>query len=104
MRTLLKVSIPVESGNRGIKDGHLESTIQGLMKRLTPEAAYFYPENGRRTILMVFDLKSPAELPTITEPLFMDLNASVEMIPVMNAEDLKKGLSAMIEHHGAARH
>ena len=104
MRTLMKITVPVESGNQGIKDGSLESTIQGLMKRLTPEAAYFYPENGHRTMLMVFDLKSPADLPTITEPLFMDLNASVEMVPVMNVEDLKKGLSAMIEHRGAARH
>ncbi len=103
MRTLLKVSIPVESGNRGIKDGNLENSIQGIMKRLAPEAAYFYPENGRRTMLMVFDMKSPADMPSITEPLFMDLNASVEMYPVMNAEDLKKGLSAMMEHHGAAK-
>jgi hypothetical protein len=104
MRTLMKITVPVEAGNRGIKDGNLENTIQGMMKRLTPEAAYFYPENGHRTMLFVFDLKSPADLPTITEPLFMDLNASVEMVPVMNVEDLKKGLSAMIEQHGAAKH
>jgi hypothetical protein len=103
MRTLMKVSIPVESGNRGIKDGNLESAIQGIMKRLVPEAAYFYPENGHRTMLMVFDLKSPADLPTITEPLFMDLNASVEMYPVMNPEDLKQGLAAMMEQRGAGK-
>jgi hypothetical protein len=104
MRTLMKIAVPVESGNQGIKDGSLERTIQAMMKRLAPEAAYFYPENGRRTMLFVFDLKSPADLPTITEPLFMDLNASVEMYPVMNAEDLKQGLSAMLEQHGAAKH
>jgi len=103
MRTLMRVSIPVESGNRAIKDGNLERTIQGAMERLRPEAAYFYPENGRRTCLMVFDLKSPADVPAIAEPFFMELDASVEMHTVMNVEDLKKGLSSMLEHQGAVR-
>jgi hypothetical protein len=103
MRTLMRVSIPVEPGNRSIKDGTLESTIQRTMERLRPEAAYFYSENGRRTCLMVFDLKSPSDLPTITEPFFMDLNAEVEMYPVMNLEDLKRGLSSMMEQHAAVR-
>jgi hypothetical protein len=98
MRMMLKVSLPVESGNRAIKDGSIERVIQTTMDRLRPEAAYFYPENGKRSFLMVFDLKNTADIPTIVEPFFLELGADASMIPVMNAEDLKKGLSSMGEH------
>jgi hypothetical protein len=99
----MRVTIPVEAGNRGIKDGTIERTIASTMERLRPEAAYFYPGNGLRTCLMVFDLKSPSDVPGIVEPFFEELNAAVELNPVMNAEDLKKGLAAMLEHSGATR-
>jgi hypothetical protein len=31
-------------------------------------------------------------LPPLTEPLFQALNATIEMFPVMDREDLQKGL------------
>ena len=92
MRTLLKVTLPVESGNRAIKDGSLPKTIQTLIQELRPEASYFFPEHGQRTALLVFDLKDPTQIPQVVEPLFTKLNAAVEMYPVMNADDLKAGL------------
>lgn len=95
MRTLMRVSIPVEAGNRAIRDGSLERAIGGTIDRLRPEATYFYPESGHRTCLMVFDLKSPSDLPRISELFFMELNAAVEMFPVMNLEDLKTGLKSL---------
>ena len=103
MRTMMKVSIPVEAGNRGIKDGAIEHTIGGLMERLHPEAAYFYPENGNRSCLMVFDLKNPSDIPSIVETLFTQLNAAVDLIPVMNADDLKKGLTLFADQNAALR-
>jgi hypothetical protein len=36
--------------------------------------------------------RESSELPAIAEPLFMGLNAEIEVIPAMNADDLKKGL------------
>ncbi len=45
-----------------------------------------------RTAFIVFDLKDPSQLPAISEPLFSKLKATIEMFPVMNQEDLKKGL------------
>jgi hypothetical protein len=101
MRTLLKLSIPVESGNRAVKDGTLERVIGDAIARLRPEASYFYPENGRRSCLMVFDLKNVADIPMIAESFFLELNAAVDFTPVMNAEDLKKGLGSRTEEHAA---
>ena len=33
-----------------------------------------------------------AQIPAIAEPFFQMLNATVEFIPVMNADDLRSGL------------
>ncbi len=94
MRTLLKVSIPVETGNKTIADGSLPRLLQGLLGDLKPEAAYFLTEGGKRTALIFFDLADPSQIPAIAEPLFMGLDAKVAFSPVMNAEELAKGLGA----------
>ena len=95
MRTILKVSLPVEKSNQAIKDGSLPQTMMGFMDDYKPEAAYFYAENGRRTAIFVFDLKEPAQIPPVAERFFMSLNAEVSFYPAMNAADLKKGLEML---------
>ena len=49
MRFLLKVNIPVESGNAAAKAGKLGATIQSILADLKPEAVYFTATNGQRT-------------------------------------------------------
>jgi hypothetical protein len=49
MRFLLKVNIPVESGNGAAKAGKLGATIQSILADLKPEAVYFTDSNGQRT-------------------------------------------------------
>jgi hypothetical protein len=95
MRMLMKVQFPTEAGNRGIKDGSLPEILRKTLETVQAEAAYFTAMDGNRTMLAVFDLKATSDIPRIAEPLFMGLNASVEFIPCMNAEELKTGLSAL---------
>ena len=92
---MLKVSIPVEAGNIAVKDGSLKKVIGESIERLKPEAAYFLPEDGRRTAIMVFDLADQSQIPSIAEPFFSAFNAAVSIVPVMNADDLKKGLEKL---------
>ena len=95
---MLKATMEIESGNKAIIDGSMQKIIQTAAEKLKPEAAYFYPENGVRTCMMIFDMKDTSEIPAIVEPFFLHLKAKVELIPVMNADDLQKGLeSAMKE-------
>jgi hypothetical protein len=62
---------------------------------LKPEAAYFLADDGRRTALMVFDLVDTSDIPSIAEPFFTTMNASVAIVPVMNADDLRRGLEKL---------
>ncbi len=42
--------------------------------------------------MMVFDMADPSQIPQIAEPLFLNVDAAVEFVPVMNADDLRKAL------------
>jgi hypothetical protein len=92
MRVMMKVSIPVEAGNRGIKEGILPKTVIEFVERMKPEACYFTPEGGKRTAFFFFDLADPAMLPSAVEPFFMNLNAGIEVSPAMNLDDMKAGV------------
>ena len=95
VRTMIRVTVPVEAGNAGVKNGALPRVIGDALTRLKPEAAYFTADGGNRTGYFVIDLKDQSDLPQIAEPFFQELNAKVEFMPVMNADDLKKGLSQL---------
>src|SRR5207249_11623275 len=90
MRCLLKVLIPVETGDAAISDGSLPKTIESILADLNPEAAYFAEENGKRTGFIFFDLKDTSQIPAVAEPWFLAFNAHIELHPAMNLEDLKK--------------
>jgi hypothetical protein len=92
MRMLLRVSIPVETGNAAAKAGTLGSTMEKILADLKPEAAYFMADdNGNRSGSIVFDLKDTSEIPAIAEPWFLAFNAKVSLRPVMTPQDLAKG-------------
>jgi len=95
MRMMMKVQMDTEAGSRAIADGSLPQLMKETLEQLQPEAAYFGPENGVRTAFIVFDLKDPSELPRISEPLFRAMKANVQMFPVMDREDLQKGLGQL---------
>ena len=92
MRMMMRITIPVEEGNKAIKDGSLPQILQSVLQDLKPEAAYFAPIDGLRSGFVFFDLKDSSDLPRITEPLFQGFNATVEFTPAMNVDDLKAGL------------
>lgn len=97
MRVMMKVSMPVEAGNRAIKEGILQKTIINFVEQVKPEACYFLPEGGKRTGLFFFDLKDPNQIPSAVESFFFNLNAAVELTPAMNLEDVRIGLDKMLK-------
>ena len=93
MRMMLRFTVPIEKGNQTFKDGSLGRTLESIMKKLKPEAAYFGAVEGKRGGMMFFDLAEPSQIIEVAEPLFLNLNAAVEFVPVMNGDDLHKGLA-----------
>ena len=93
MRMMLRFTLPVEKGNQAFKDGSLGKTVEALMTKLKPEAAYFSPMDGKRGGMMFFDLADASQIVEIVEPLFSNLNAAVDILPVMTGDDLRKGLT-----------
>lgn len=101
MRVLMKAEFDTEAGNRAIRDGRLPQVLKATLEQLKPEAAYFATIDGRRGAYIVFDLNDPADLPMIAEPLFMEMGAKIEVMPVMNADDVQSGLSRLQAGGGA---
>ncbi|MFD7166716.1 DUF3303 family protein [Streptomyces violascens] len=95
MRVLLKAQLDTEKSNEAIRNGTLQKSMQAAIEALRPEAAYFGADDGCRTAFIVFDLADPSQIPKVAEPFFLDLNAKISFQPVMNGEDLEKGLAAL---------
>ena len=98
MRTLMKVSIPTVAGNKSIKEGILPKTIMQFVEQHKPEGCWFTAQNGQRTAFFVFDMKNTSDIPAIAEPFFMAFDATIEMSPVMNLEDMKTGVERAMKN------
>ncbi|MFC9291979.1 hypothetical protein [Streptomyces sp. NPDC057052] len=95
MRVLLKASMDTEKANEAIHNGTLGKLLQETAEQIHPEASYFATDHGKRTAYMVFDMQDSSRLPVISEPLFQHLGAEITYTPVMNMDDVQKGLSQL---------
>ena len=90
MRFLVIAQLPIESGNEMIKQGKLPNVIQSIMEYIKPEAVYFGLKNGNRTTYAIINMTDASQIPKMLEPFFVGLDCSIELIPLMVAEDLAK--------------
>ncbi|MEY9875831.1 hypothetical protein ABH931_005337 [Streptacidiphilus sp. MAP12-33] len=92
MRMLMTIRLDNDKTSQAITDKRLAEFMQTNLGRLQPEAAYFATIDGQRGGFVVFDMKEPAQMPSIAEPFFQELGAEVTFSPVMVPEDIGRGL------------
>jgi hypothetical protein len=90
IRFLMKIMIPVNTGNEGIKNQTLFPGMQKTFDMLKPEAVYFGVMYGQRNVFIIVDVPSADKIPFTVEPFWLDLNADITIIPVLNRADMEK--------------
>ena len=96
MRMLLIASIPHEKFNEAVRKGTAGQTMNRILEDAKPEAAYFTEVDGKRTAILVIDVKEPSRVPSFAEPWFLQFDADCQFHIVMSGEDLKNaGLEAL---------
>src|SRR5688500_3582002 len=93
MRMMMRWRLGVTETNEAIRSGRMAEINKTLDELTKPEAQYFCTEGGTRPGYVFFDLADPSDIPPIAEPLFQELNATVEFFPAMNAAQLGAGLT-----------
>jgi hypothetical protein len=100
---LLKAMFDLETTNEAIKSGGIKKTLDAVAQEIKPEAAFFLAEEGERTAYFFFEMKESSQIPPVTELLFMELGARVTLTPVMNREELARGLDAWAKKSTSSR-
>ncbi|BCJ35735.1 hypothetical protein Athai_32380 [Actinocatenispora thailandica] len=95
MRTVMRFEIDTGAGNDLLKDGALQKGLDRMLEMLKPEAAYFFPMNGCRGGILVFDLADPSQLVSLTEPMWTSMRARIDVSPAMSLDDLRAGLGSL---------
>jgi hypothetical protein len=94
MRFILKAQIPTEAGNRMMQNPNGMQELEEYIRTIKAEAAYFFENNGDRTMVFIVNMERTDQMVSFVEPLFM-MGAKVEFHPVMLQEDLKKAAQNM---------
>ncbi len=97
VRILVTFSMNPEKGDQLIKEGRIGETMSSILDELQPEAAYFTDVDGTRGGFLVVDMQDASQIPAITEPLFLQLGATVHMQPVMTPEDMRGSAGEELE-------
>jgi len=94
MKFLMKWEMQTEAGNAALEDPKFGDKMEGMLKDLKAEAAYFTTINGHRGCYIVINMDNASQMVAMAEPFFFAFKAKVEFIPVMLPEDLAKGMPA----------
>jgi hypothetical protein len=93
MRVLMTLVMGDDKTSQAIQEKRMTEIMQTNLTPLHPEAAYFTTIKGHRAGFVVFDLKEPAQMPSVAEPLFQELGAEITFSPAMTVDDVVRGLS-----------
>lgn len=95
MRMLVRIRPGLQVANSAIADGSMKVAMERAHEQLKPEASYFLPQDGQRTALFICDIAEESQLVAMLDPFFSNLEAKIDVFPVMNFDDLRAGLDQL---------
>ena len=90
MRMLVDLDLPLEPFNTYVCDGTVGARIGKILEDLEPEAVYFTEQGGQRGAILIVDVASPSDIPSIAEPFFLTFEAEVRFHVCMSPDDMAK--------------
>ncbi len=88
MRMIMNVRIPHEPFNTLTREGKAGETLQNIIQELKPEFIYFTEQGGTRGAVAIIDVNDPSQIPSFSEPFFLNFNADCEFRIAMSPEEL----------------
>ncbi|MCV0426726.1 MAG: hypothetical protein K5905_14785 [Roseibium sp.] len=92
MRLMMTFKIPTLTGNEAGTQHRIGAAIEKLVADTGADASYFFMKDGMRAGVLFFEEDDQANLPRYNEPLMESLGAQIDIVPVLNLDDLKRGL------------
>ena len=90
MKMLLTVEFPLEPFNSLVRSGKAGEILGRILEAIKPEAAYFTEQDGTRGGIFVINVQAPSDVPSFSEPFFLNLQANCKFRILMSPEDLQK--------------
>ena len=87
---LVNVILPTEPFNSMARKGTVGDVINQVIEDINPESIYFSEQDGNRGAIMVVEVPDASFIPSISEPWFLNFEASCEFRIAMTPNDLKK--------------
>jgi hypothetical protein len=92
---LVKAVFDTDAASEVIASGQGAEVNRRIADRFQPEVFSTFAEDGQRTVLLVFDLTDPSQIPVLIEPMYQRGKAKVTLTPCMILEDLEKGFEEL---------
>ena len=90
MKMLLTVEFPLEPFNSLVRSGKVGEIIGRILETIKPETAYFTEQDGNRGGIFVINVQNPSDIPSFSEPFFLNFQANCKFRILMSPEDLQK--------------
>lgn len=90
MKMLLSVEFPLEPFNALVRSGKAVEIIGRILETIKPETAYFTEQDGKRGGIFIVDVQTSSNVPSLSEPFFLNFNASCKFRILMSPADLQK--------------
>lgn len=93
--------MPHEPFNTLVREGKAGEIIQNIIAEIKPESIYFTEQDGTRGAVAVVNIDEPSQIPSFSEPFFLNFNADCEFRVAMSPEDLgRAGLDELGQKWG----